>query len=190
MCSKQVDNWHKNCYSENKLLVHIGVHCFNDGRSLVSLSPVFPGSALRDCAHQWPIVLPVSVLDGDLIVFVHLKIKQILLLGLCLSTCESRAWQFNKEHLKESITKTCGQSPRENYTDRAKSAKLVPMFVDRRCYVVSVTVPYGFLDRSRYIFFSNSSTIAPKRLSGFRSRPTTSKKSGVYSLINFLQIDS
>jgi hypothetical protein len=36
-------------------------------------------------------------------------------------------------------------------------AKLVPIFVDRGCHVVSVTDPYGrilrFLDRSRYFSF-------------------------------------
>jgi hypothetical protein len=39
-------------------------------------------------------------------------------------------------------------------TDRRMSAKLVPTFVERGCYVVSLTDPYGrilgFLDRSRY----------------------------------------
>jgi hypothetical protein len=41
--------------------------------------------------------------------------------------------------------------------DRSLSAKLVPMFEDRECHVVSVTNHYGrilgFLDRSRYFFF-------------------------------------
>jgi hypothetical protein len=40
---------------------------------------------------------------------------------------------------------------------RRLSAKLVPTFADRRCHMVSVTVPYGrilgFLDRNRYFFF-------------------------------------
>jgi hypothetical protein len=39
-------------------------------------------------------------------------------------------------------------------SDRRMSAKLVPIFADRRCHVVSVTDPYGhihdFLDR-RYV---------------------------------------
>jgi hypothetical protein len=41
--------------------------------------------------------------------------------------------------------------------DRRLSAKLVPIFADRGCHVVSVTDPYGrilgFLDRSRYCLF-------------------------------------
>jgi hypothetical protein len=41
--------------------------------------------------------------------------------------------------------------------DRRLSAKVVPTFADRECYVVSVTDPYGrilgFLDRSRYFSF-------------------------------------
>jgi hypothetical protein len=42
-------------------------------------------------------------------------------------------------------------------SDLHLSAKLVPTFADRGCYVVSVTDPYcsilGFLDWSRYFFF-------------------------------------
>jgi hypothetical protein len=42
-------------------------------------------------------------------------------------------------------------------SDRRLSAKFVPTFADRWCYVVSVTVPYGrtlvSLDRNRYFFF-------------------------------------
>jgi hypothetical protein len=42
-------------------------------------------------------------------------------------------------------------------SDRHLSAKLVQMFADRVCHVVSVTDPYdrilGFLDRIRYFFF-------------------------------------
>jgi hypothetical protein len=42
-------------------------------------------------------------------------------------------------------------------SDHRLSAKLVPAFADRRCYVVSVTDPYGrilgFLSRSRYFSF-------------------------------------
>jgi hypothetical protein len=41
--------------------------------------------------------------------------------------------------------------------DHRLPANLVPTFADTRCYVVSVTNPYGrnlgFLDRSRYFFF-------------------------------------
>jgi hypothetical protein len=42
-------------------------------------------------------------------------------------------------------------------SDRHLYEKLVPIFADRGCHVVSVTNPYGrnlgFLDRSRYFFF-------------------------------------
>jgi hypothetical protein len=42
-------------------------------------------------------------------------------------------------------------------SDRRLSAKLVPTFANRGCYVVSVTDPYGrilgFLDQSHYLFF-------------------------------------
>jgi hypothetical protein len=42
-------------------------------------------------------------------------------------------------------------------SDRRLSAKLVPIFVDKECHVVSVTDPYGrilgFLFRSRQFFF-------------------------------------
>jgi hypothetical protein len=48
-----------------------------------------------------------------------------------------------------------GLSPRENYTDSRLSTKLMPIFADRGCHVVSVTDPYGrilgFLDRMRDI---------------------------------------
>jgi hypothetical protein len=41
-------------------------------------------------------------------------------------------------------------------SDLRLSVMLVPTFADRRCHVVSVTVPYGrilgFLDRGRYFF--------------------------------------
>jgi hypothetical protein len=47
-------------------------------------------------------------------------------------------------------------------SDRGLSAKIVPIFADRWCHVVSVTDPYvrilGFLDRSRYLFFQ----VAPR----------------------------
>jgi hypothetical protein len=51
------------------------------------------------------------------------------------------------------------ESARELYrpSDRRLSAKLMSMFSDRGCHVVSVTNPYGrnlgFIDRSRYFFF-------------------------------------
>jgi CBS-domain-containing membrane protein len=64
-------------------------------------------------------------------------------------------------------------------SDRSLSAELVSTFGDRECHVVSVTDPYGrildFLDMSRY-FLSSSSSVVLKRMSGSRSRPTTSQK--------------
>jgi hypothetical protein len=62
------------------------------------------------------------------------------------------------------------------------SAKLVPTFADRGCRVVSEADPYGrnlgFLDRSRYSATSlpSSSSVILTRLSGPRSKPTTSQK--------------
>jgi hypothetical protein len=45
-------------------------------------------------------------------------------------------------------------------SDLRLSAKLVPAFADRGCYVVSVKDPYGrilgFLDRNRYFFINAS----------------------------------
>jgi hypothetical protein len=59
-------------------------------------------------------------------------------------------------------------------------ANLVPTFSDRGCHLVSVTDPYcrilGFLNRSRQFFLSSSSSVVLTRLSGPRSRPTTSQK--------------
>jgi hypothetical protein len=65
------------------------------------------------------------------------------------------------------------------YTDRA-AAKLSSTFADRGCHVVSVTDIYdrilGFLDRSRYFLFQVVPLIVLTKLSGPRSRPTTSQK--------------
>jgi hypothetical protein len=64
--------------------------------------------------------------------------------------------------------------------DHRLLAKLVPIFADRGCQVVSVTDPYGhilgFLDRDRYFFLPSSSSVVLTRLSGPHSRPTTSQK--------------
>jgi hypothetical protein len=50
--------------------------------------------------------------------------------------------------------------------DLRLSAKLVPTFSDRGCYVVSATDPYGgilgFLDRSRYFFFQVAPQLYPR----------------------------
>jgi hypothetical protein len=68
-------------------------------------------------------------------------------------------------------------SPQENYTDRATaalSAKLVPTFADRGCRVVSPTDPLAV----NSVFLTGAATfsIILTRLSGPRSRPTTSQK--------------
>jgi hypothetical protein len=74
------------------------------------------------------------------------------------------------------------QSASELYrpSDRSLSAKLVPTFADRGCHVLSTKDPYGrilgFVDRSRYFFFQVASQFVLTRLSGPRSRPTTSQK--------------
>jgi hypothetical protein len=64
-------------------------------------------------------------------------------------------------------------------SDSRLSAKLVPTFADRGCHVVNVTDPYGrilgFLDLSRYFSLKKLLNYTP-RLSGPRSRPTTSQK--------------
>jgi hypothetical protein len=65
-------------------------------------------------------------------------------------------------------------------SDRRLSAKLVPTFMDRGCHVVSVTDPYGrildFIRPELLLFLSRSSSVLLTRLSGPRSRPTTSQK--------------
>jgi hypothetical protein len=64
-------------------------------------------------------------------------------------------------------------------SDRRLSAKLVPTFADRGCYVVSVTDPYsrilGFYTGAT-TFLPCSSSILLTRLGEPRSRPTTSQK--------------
>jgi hypothetical protein len=64
--------------------------------------------------------------------------------------------------------------------DHRLSAKLLPTLAVRRCHVVSVTDLYGrilgFLHRSRYFFFQVAPQLYSTRLSGPRSRPTTSQK--------------
>jgi hypothetical protein len=80
-----------------------------------------------------------------------------------------------------SITTPFTESASKLYSpsDSRLSVKLVPTFADRRCHVVSATDSYGrtfdFLARSLYFFFTSSSSIVLTRLSGPRSRPTTSQ---------------
>jgi hypothetical protein len=61
-----------------------------------------------------------------------------------------------------------------------KIMKLVPTLADRECRVVSATDPHGrnlgFLDLEPLLFHSSSSSVILTRLSGPRSRPTTSQK--------------
>jgi hypothetical protein len=60
-------------------------------------------------------------------------------------------------------------------SDRLLSAKIVPAFSDRGCCVVNTTDPFG---RNRepepLLSLPSSASIVPTRLSGPRSRPTTS----------------
>jgi hypothetical protein len=57
-------------------------------------------------------------------------------------------------------------------SDRRLSAKLVPSFADRGCYVVSVTDPYGrilgFLDRKIIVYMAE---ISKRNLLGVTRRP-------------------
>ena len=83
--------------------------------------------------------------------------------------------------LKQHKTKLRGLSPRANYSDRAAAAgrrSQCQLLKLEGCHVVSATDPHGrfnlcFLDRSRYIFIQ---VIDLTRLSGPRSRPTTTQK--------------
>jgi hypothetical protein len=63
-------------------------------------------------------------------------------------------------------------------SDQRLSEKLVPTFAYKMCHVVSLTKPYDrILDISRsepLLFLPSSSSIELMRLSGPRSRPTTS----------------
>jgi hypothetical protein len=64
-------------------------------------------------------------------------------------------------------------------SDRRLPAKLVPTFAVRGCHVVGVTDPYGRVLGSRpepLLFLPSSSSIVLTKLSGPRSRPTTSQK--------------
>jgi hypothetical protein len=65
-------------------------------------------------------------------------------------------------------------------SDRSLSAELVPTLADRGCRVVIATDPHGrnlgFLDPEPPLFHSSSSSIILTRLSGTRSRTTTSQK--------------
>jgi hypothetical protein len=74
----------------------------------------------------------------------------------------------------ESASEPYGQ------TVRRLSANLVPTFADRGCHVVGVTDPlrpYSRLPKPEpLLFLSSSSSVVLTRLSGPRSRPTTSQK--------------
>jgi CBS-domain-containing membrane protein len=64
-------------------------------------------------------------------------------------------------------------------SDRHLLAKLVPIFADRGCHMVSVMDPYShilaFLDQSRYVFFQVVLSAVLTRLSEPHSRPTTTQ---------------
>jgi hypothetical protein len=61
-------------------------------------------------------------------------------------------------------------------SDHRLSAKLVPTLADRGCRIVSATNPHGRFFRPQPLFPWNSFSIILMRLSGPRSRPTTSQK--------------
>jgi hypothetical protein len=91
----------------------------------------------------------------------------------CLSVLSPSAFWERGQHNKKQTS--WPESASELYRP-----KLVPNLEDRRCRVVSATDSHGrilgFLDWSRYFFLSGSSTVVFTRLSGPRSRPTTSQK--------------
>jgi hypothetical protein len=66
-------------------------------------------------------------------------------------------------HIKQRTISLALVHERTIPSDSRLSAKIVPMFTDKKCSVVSVTDPYdrnlGFLDRSRYIFFQVASQL-------------------------------
>jgi hypothetical protein len=76
------------------------------------------------------------------------------------------------------------ESASEHYrpSDRRLSAKLVSIFADRGCCVVSTTDPYsrilGFLDRSRYLFFRVVSQLYSRGWVGPVPDPLLLRKSG------------
>src|SRR5215475_12847784 len=77
-----------------------------------------------------------------------------------------------------------GLSPRANYTDRQsgrrRSAKLVPTFADRGVSRGQRNESHGrkslFSRPEPLLFYSSSSSVDLTRLSGPRSRPTTTQK--------------
>src|SRR5215475_14008791 len=72
-----------------------------------------------------------------------------------------------------------GRSPRANYTDRAAAAGANLWWIDGS-HVVSATGPHGrkslFSRPESLLFHSSSSSVDLTRLSGPRSRPTTTQK--------------
>jgi hypothetical protein len=94
-------------------------------------------------------------------------------------------WEEPKEskHNKKLRNSPWSESASELYrpNDRRLSAKLVPTFLPiGACRVVSAADPYGrnigFSRPQPLTFLSSSSSIVLTRLSGPRSRPTTSHK--------------
>jgi hypothetical protein len=81
---------------------------------------------------------------------------------------------------KQNRNKLHGLCPQANYSDRRLSAKLVPTFADRGLshsqWDASLR-PYSQLSRPEpLLFLLSSSSVLLMRLSGLRSRPTTSQK--------------
>jgi hypothetical protein len=75
------------------------------------------------------------------------------------------------------MTKFRGISPQANYTDRATAAcrrSLCQLFADRGCRVVTATDPHG--RPGPLLFHSSRFLFIPTRLSGPRSRRSTSHK--------------
>jgi hypothetical protein len=133
----------------------------------------------------------------NIFLLTHMNVKRVLFLGKELVFSQHIGNPLVSLHMKFGARlhlhniygifswtnkKLSGLSPRANYTDQATAAC-------RRSYwqllrAEGVTWParriplavFSILDRSRYFFFSSSSSIILTRLSGPRSRPTTSEK--------------
>jgi hypothetical protein len=105
----------------------------------------------------------------------QLKRREVAVRFLIVEICFAATMTSNKKTFR-------GFSPQSELyrpSDRRFSAKLVPTLADRGCRVVSSTNPHGhqfWFSRPEPLFLWNSSSIILTRLSGPRSRPTTSQK--------------
>jgi hypothetical protein len=88
----------------------------------------------------------------------------------------------NSKHNQNWTQRPASASELYRPIDCRLSAKLVSIFADSVCHVVSAKGPsgrnLGFLDRNRYFFLVSSSSVVLTRLSGPYSRPTTLRKPG------------